>query len=388
MMSAMRIDVGERFQIWSEAATEPWGYLCEPRMTRLRNGDLLLSFRTGSLRYSPDGTPRILRSSDGGRTWTDLGTPLLGRLPGQPGWDYRALALTELADGAILGVSVGLDRASHGKEPWLVYNPDPAYYEGMIPIRNWVTRSDDDGRTWVDPWPMEGMTVRNSSAQVLVTTRDGASITPLETFKEFEETGPWRYRVDMIRTRDGGRTWGESAPAHMSDPDTTEDLMCWDPRVNVLPDGRLVQTYYAFLNGTGGEAPIHIGWSTDDGRTWSIPRSTGIRGQAMFPIPLPGGDLVGVFQRRHDPQGIAAVYSLDGGAAFDPGSETDVYRHATVSAPGFGKGDDAATYMNDMIHFTFGHPTGAAVGPDRALAVWYAGDETRTQIWGSILRIV
>ena len=72
-------------------------------------------------------------------------------------------------------MSVGLDRVSHGKEPWLVYNPDPAFYQGMIPIRNWVTRSMDGGRTWARPWLMEGLTVRNSSAQTLVTTASGTA---------------------------------------------------------------------------------------------------------------------------------------------------------------------------------------------------------------------
>jgi hypothetical protein len=214
----MPIEPGEPFRIWAEAEDEPRGHLCEPRLTKLRNGDLLLAFRTGSLRYSPDGSPRILRSSDGGRTWTDFGRPLDDLLPGRPGWDYRALALTELTDGRILGVSVGLDRLSHGREPWLVYNPDPQFYQGMIPIRNQVATSTDGGRSWTPPHLLEGLTVPNSSAQCLVTLADGTAMTPVETFKDFEERGPWRYRVDMIRTHDGGTTWGQSAPAHWSDP--------------------------------------------------------------------------------------------------------------------------------------------------------------------------
>ena len=60
-----------------------------------------------------------------------------------------------------------------------------------------------------------------------------------------------------------------------------------------------------------------------------------------------------------------------------------VYRHNEPSGAGFREGADAAQYMNDMIHFTFGHPTGVALDEERALAVWYAGDETRTQIWGA-----
>ena len=107
----------------------------------------------------------------------------------------------------------------------------------------------------------------------------------------------------------------------------------------------------------------------------------------MFPIPLPGGDLIGFFQRRKDRQGVVAAYSPDGGATFDPATETAVYLHARPSGLGFRQGADAAEYMNDMIHFTFGHPTGVPIGPDRALAVWYAGDETRTQIWGTVLTI-
>ena len=387
-----RIEVEERFLIHREAPDDPRGHLCEPRMTRTRDGRVFLSFRSGSLRYSADGSPRLMTSADEGRTWEDLGRVLDGALPGQPGWDYRAFALAELANGDVLGVSVGLDRKSHGKEAWLVYNPDPAFYQGMIPIRNWVSRSTDGGRTWEAPWPMEGMTVRNSSAQVLVRTASGSVLTPLETFKDFDEAGPWRYRVDMIRTHDGGVTWGESAPAHMSDAEDPRHMMCWDPRMSLLPDGRIVQTYYAFLNGTGGEDPVHIGWSSDEGRTWSVPRSIGIVGQAMFPIALPSGGVIGFFQRRKGDQGVIAVHSPDGGAtwpaASDPSLETMVYRHERPSGQGFAEGADAAQYMNDMIHFTFGHPTVVALGPDRALAVWYAGDETRTEIWGAYLRVV
>ena len=85
--------------------------------------------------------------------------------------------------GAVLGVSVGLDRVSHGLEPWVVYNPDPQFFEGMIPIRNWVSRSEDCGRTWAKPWLLECLTVPNSSAQVLVTLANGDVVGPVETFK-------------------------------------------------------------------------------------------------------------------------------------------------------------------------------------------------------------
>jgi Neuraminidase (sialidase) len=382
----MKLLVEDRFLIHREADSDPKGYLCEPRMTRLSDGTILLSFRSGTLRYSPDGTPHLLRSPDEGRTWEDLGRPLDAALPGRPGWDYRATGLTQGRSGAVIGCVVGLDRSSPDRPPWLVYNPDPAAFQGMIPIRTMMLRSADGGRTWSSSWPMEGMSVPNSSAQHLVTLPNGDILCPLETFKAFDEPGPWRYRVDMIRSHDEGQTWGESAPAHVSDPEgDPRNLMGWDPRFALLHDGRLVQFYYAFLNRTGGEDPVHVNASTDGGRTWSVPHSTGVRGQAMFPIALPGGGLIGFQQRRHEPQGMFALYSPDG-ETFDPDSETNVYQHEQPSGPSFVSGADAVGYMNDMIHFTFGHPTGVALGDGRALVVWYAGEETRTSIWGAILR--
>src|SRR2546428_13989190 len=102
------LEVVERFRIHVSPPEDPRGHLCEPRMTRLADSGILLSFRTGSLRYSPDGSPRLLRSDDNGVSWTDLGGPLDDRLPGQPGWDYRAAALTEVSSGALLLCSVGL----------------------------------------------------------------------------------------------------------------------------------------------------------------------------------------------------------------------------------------------------------------------------------------
>ncbi|HEV8489825.1 MAG TPA: sialidase family protein [Candidatus Limnocylindrales bacterium] len=384
----MHIRIRDLFTIHGADRDDPMGHLCEPRMTRLASGELVLSFRTGTLRYSPDGSPRLLRSSDDGRSWNDLGRPFDGMLPGQPGWDYRAAALTEVPAGGLLVSVVGLDRSSPDRPPWLVYNPDPAFYQGMIPIRNLLSRSGDFGQTWSSFSEMTGMPIANSSAQQLVRLPNGDILCPLETFKAFDEPGPWRYRVDVIRSRDGGQSWGESAPAHMSDPDgDPRNLMCWDPRLAVLSDGRLVQFYYAFLNRGGGEDPVHVGWSTDLGRTWSLPTSTGLRGQAMFPVPLADGGLIGFRQRRDESQSMVAIYSPDGGRTFDPESETTIYRHETPSGQGMRDGLDSVAYMNDMIHFTFGHPTGVALDGSRALLVWYAGDETLTEIRGAVVEL-
>ena len=73
-------------------------------MTRLAAGNILLTFRSGTTRYSPDGHPHCLRSGDNGVTRDDLGRPLEFLLPDRPGWDYRAASPTPARVGRRAGV--------------------------------------------------------------------------------------------------------------------------------------------------------------------------------------------------------------------------------------------------------------------------------------------
>jgi hypothetical protein len=163
--------------------------------------------------------------------------------------------------------------------------------------------------------------------------------------------------------------------------------MWWDPRIARLASGELVQFTYAFRHRTGTEGPVHVAWSHDDGRTWTPPASTGLPGQATYPVPLPDGRLVVLQQRRGDEQAVVALGSRDGGRTFDAASGTVVYRHEGTSAPGADGGLSPFDYLMSMDRFTFGHPCGVATGPDEVLAIWYAGGATRTAIHSARLRI-
>jgi hypothetical protein len=154
-----------------------------------------------------------------------------------------------------------------------------------------------------------------------------------------------------------------------------------------LPDGELVQFTYAFRHRTRTEAPVHALWSRDGGRTWTPPTSTGLTGQATYPVALPDGRLVAITQRRDDVQGVEAHVSRDGGHTFEHGASAVVYRHDATSAPGADGSQSAHGYLMSMDRFTFGHPCGVATGPDEVLVVWYAGDRTRTAIHSARLRI-
>jgi hypothetical protein len=221
-----------------------------------------------------------------------------------------------------------------------------------------------------------------------LTLPDGDVLCTFETFKEYDEPGPWRYLGGLLRSHDNGRTWGDCVISAASDPDgDPHDTMWWDPRTARLASGALVQFVYAFRHRTRTEGPVHALWSQDDGRTWTPPTPTPLLGQATYPIALDDRRLVAVRQRRSGEQAVIASVSDDGGLTFDFAAETVLFRHDESSAVGADGSLSAVDYLMSMDRFTFGHPCGVATGPDTVLVVWYAGGLTRTAIHTAQLRI-
>jgi hypothetical protein len=375
----MRILVDGHATVWEPSDDEAFGHACEPRILRRSTGEILLAHRVGTRRESNDGRPQLLESTDDGRSWTSLGHPLVAL--GADGWDLRGAALAELPSGELLTVVVALDKSLDRP----TYNP---VTEGLVPVANHVAVSADGGRAWRQLPDLAGGPVPQTASQGLLVLPGGEVLCTFETFKAYDEPGTWRYLGGLLRSTDGGETWGDCVISAASDPEgDPHDTMWWDPRIARLASGELVQFMYAFRHRTRTEGPVHAAWSRDDGRTWTAPASTGLPGQASYPVPLANGRLVLIQQRRGDDQAIVALLSDDGGRTFDPGSETIVYRHEASSAPGADGSLSAFDYLMSMDRFTFGHPCGVATGPDEVLAVWYAGGVARTSLRSAHLRI-
>ena len=82
------------------------------------------------------------------------------------------------------------------------------------------------------------------------------------------------------------------------------------------------------------------------------------------------------------------VCSTDGGRTFNAGMEQIVYRHEVPSAQAPDGSTSAHAYLMSMARFTFGHPCGVALGPDRALLAWYGGSIERTAIHSAVVRLI
>jgi len=261
------------------------GFCGWPKICRLKNGDLYVTFSAGYWHASwptpferneppeyakhlyrrfpwlakwdaPEGGRMMwIRSKDNGKTWT---RPKF--FPSVPG-AYGITDVIQLRDGTM--VAVALIELGHG-------------YRGMMPTtavefaRTWANRfpmkqiffrSDDDGRTWREvcrlPGPYPFMTTSHDFYQA----RDGAlmlltSAVPIPAGKGWPEGGG-RFISMLMRSVDKGSSWTIHSIVGSNDFTVEEGAAA------VLPDGSI---------GFGSRPTSAWFQSYDDGKTWSKPR--------------------------------------------------------------------------------------------------------------------
>lgn len=325
---------------------------------------------------SADGTIQLLRSPDG-EAWNLLGCPFSRVVDGHWG-DYQSAPLAVTASGRVVTVLSWVDRSDGGKQ---LINPET---EGRLPLKALTAISDDNGATWSEPCSINVHPYSQTAPQALLHLESGELLATFETFKQYDQAGPWDYRAGLIRSTDEGATWhGATTAARVN----SDGVMWWDPRIAQLSDGRLVQFYHAFHHPTATDRPVHAAWSQDGGWTWSEPTSVGLQGQMSWPVALPDGRLLLCIQRRHDPKGLYLYLSEDGGRSFDPASETILYRHEEESGGAADGRVSVSDYFADMDSYTFGHPTGIALDGHCILFCYYAGTRGCTSLFAAVVHL-
>ena len=239
------------------------GGVSTPGLERLKNGDILASYR----RFRPDmenegggfssWVGEVLRSTDGGRTWSEPIVEVRGRRPGIPDTLVPYYGMAQLPDGTILLPAMGPTRGTY------------------------MMRSTDDGATWDGPEPAgQGIDGVDWAALApygkIRTLSDGVVIFPV--CGHFR--GHRNHVSGHLRSYDGGRTWTEFATVasgHVFYNDAIE-----------LPDGRMIAIVVNELSPAGhGMAPFYWTESHDLGRTWSEPGLHHGRNLRQLARPLP-----------------------------------------------------------------------------------------------------
>jgi len=344
-----------------------------PSLCALCDGSILASYRVGADKMDPDARLQLSSSTDGGKTWGRHVQPFDPVFDGVHG-SFWAAYPAEIAEGRILTAVFWLDRT--GRPDRKHVNADTL---GLVPTKTLLFESMDFGKTWseareLDPSPFDSpLPVENGVFRL----PDGALICFFESYKSFDDPGPWQQAAVVKMSHDEGRTWPEHAVAAH---DPAGRLWYNDQRGAVLRDGRVMTFYFTFDPAQSRYVGMRQNVSTDGGRTWSEPCDTGIPGQAAQPVELEDGRIVLVTVDRHGTGTIDARLSADGGASWDGTPPLTVYSHASAV-----EGSGRLEKFTDWDKWDFGRPQAALLPDGDVMVVYYAGVGQRTGIhWARI----
>lgn len=347
-------------------------YFSFPALTCLNNGDVLLAFRDGRncFRDYPDelidgvyhshydwqSEPRLMRSTDGGRTWHWEKPPPRSQSEFEQdhanGIGYQDVGLTRLPDGRVV-MTVFRWQFTHERPrvdptvPVQRFEPTPfqrfQYAYNLPPV---YSVSDVEGRRW-SPFKVIDLPDPDTGGPWRLTTRnggvmlDGATVgwpfsVATQTVDQAQSSSYMlKYHVRTDRWEFGSTI---AAGSH--------ELPMEEPLIHRASDGRLLGFYrcspvgYTFAN-----------FSEDNGVTWSPPARTGIWGFPYAALNLDGGDVLLVYGYRRAPFGMRMAQLKDGRAeTFDPADEF--------------------VLRDDGLNEDIGYPS-LAVMPDRTVLLAY-----------------
>src|SRR5581483_8103350 len=331
-------------------------YYITPWLTRLHNGDLLITVREAHARgpeqrghLDPTARGVFIRSRDGGRTWSpkavfDDETYRFSQTQDVP--------VTQLSDGTLL-----VNLYSWSLSPLPLGFPGGTRSFAPTFENEWTRRSADGGKTW-----SARRAVRVEGLPPISARCPAIELPDHTLLMAVYDEGPKRSGLDwsrcwLIRSSDRGETWG-SPSLIAEDPGNRRNFE--EPSLTRLKSGKLI----SMTRITAGRSELWPDsqdgylWqseSSDEGRTWSAPVKTAIWGYPAEVLELRDGRLLCVYGYRKKPFGIRACISRDEGRTWDVNREI-VLR------------DDGGT--SDL-----GYPSSVQFADGRVLTVYWFNNE-------------
>ncbi len=225
-----------------------------PFSCRLSNGDLVCVYRRGRDKHSRDGVLVGHRSTDGGANWSEPIVIYDGMGKAQPE-SVHAGVVCQLFDGSLLAMFKTVEAKDHGE---FIFSKKGRQLRQQLH----VSRSSDGGHSWM---PAETNQFENAPRDHYVGTR------PLllpggELFLTVEATVDGKEITLGTSSPDGGDHW---APLWACAHDESGAQSYGDPRLALLPDGRIVMLLWTWANKTDETLEVHRLVSHDRGRTWA-----------------------------------------------------------------------------------------------------------------------
>ena len=273
-----------------------------PTAIKLNDGSILAILRAGSGHISADGKLVMVRSTDNGETWSEPKTVV-----DMPEDDRGPPALGQSSSGEIImafDVLTGFRKGYTGH----VGTPDYKFRNYLVDVwipelsdtKTYYTRSLDGGFTWSSPSPLEVPSLSVAPYGKIVELSDKTLLMNVYGVRGNLPTSD-HHASYVIRSRDGGRTWGD--PTLIAEGFNETALLALDDDLVI-----------AALRADPPSEATFVSISEDGGYTWSKPvRVTGSLEHPADLIQLSDGSVFMVYGHRKVPFGVRAAISKDRG---------------------------------------------------------------------------
>ncbi len=332
---------------------------------RHSTGKLFSSFRNGTTKESPDGNG-VVAESENGKEWKVVFSGFQTVFDGIQG-EIKVVELFEKPDRNISAFLSWFDRT---KDQGL-YDPSS---DTILPARIILVDSYDMGKTWVNYRNVDIGNLQGPALTGPVLKIPQGYLAFFEKYGPEQPSGPSLHAACALFSEDG--TIFEKIITVARHPANT--IFYWDQRNAYDPEsGEIISMFWTYDRKAEKDIAIHIAYGNPDTLAWTVPQSTGIKGQIAMPIPLTGGRLLCFHVHRHHPGSMRLVMSYDRGKTWDIANETVIYENPERKERGVSGESSYAEYWEDMGTWSFGHPCGITIDRDLVLLVYYAGKDAR-----------
>ena len=267
---------------------------CFPGVCRLKDGRLLAIHVISQAFESVDATSCVSFSEDEGATWTEP-RQIFDKTGENPVMS-DCCKPTQLPDGRI--VLLGYQYFRENEDLPL----GNALTGGLLDDEILFSCSTDGGKTFTprQKIPCAWGNHVEASAPIYV-LKDGSWATPITGFPDWNGNMTGKRCGRLLRSYDEGKTWNDDTVC-MEFPGNT--VLCYEQRLCQLANGDLVVIGWNENAETGERLNNHITVSTDNGKTFSAPIDTGVRGQASSIIAIGGQRVLSMHAVRKDTEEV------------------------------------------------------------------------------------
>lgn len=347
---------------------------------QLSRSEFICTFQRGAGMYAADANIALVRSLDGGVSWTDEGY-LHDKDGDDRPYSYHDGFLSKTSDGTLVVLAFRADRSLPGRS---MFSPSG----GLIENEPILYTSHDRGHTWSGPLPVglpAGLVA--TPANPVLELEDGRWLATFDQWPGYNDPGPYKPQMLAFFSSDRGRTWGDRIVMADGEP---EGKGFWHGKTIRLADGSLFTTFWAADMTNRDKGPVdlamHYAFGDPTGQDWTNPQPTEIPGQTNWPAELPDGRLALIYTWRESRQpGFMVTLSEDGGSTWDAENQVRLWdatgwTHIGIPIP------DRYPRSHDTI--AFGAPTLMTTQEGELYASWWCTYASLTHIRWARLRVV